>query len=232
MFIVMVEDEPSIARRIKSMVEQLLGNNITKLIHFDELDDALEFVNENPIDLLLLDLNLHGQSGFDLLKQAVSHSFHSIIISAYPEKAIDAFAYGVLDFVEKPVKIERLQQAFTRLQSAKQQGNVLTRFLAIRQQNSVHLLALKDVAYIKGADSYSEVVLKDGAVHLHDKNLSRLEGILPTTFSRLHRSYIVPLNFISRVFSSSGVYKIELHDQQIIPISRAKYKELKEQFHA
>ena len=100
MFIVMVEDEPTIARRIKSMVEQILGQQITRLVHFDELDDALDFISDNPIDLLLLDLNLHGQSGFELLKLAVSKAFHSIIISAYPEKAIDAFAYGVLDFVD------------------------------------------------------------------------------------------------------------------------------------
>jgi DNA-binding LytR/AlgR family response regulator len=230
MFIVMVEDEPSIARRIKSMVVKLLGKKITKLIHFDELDDAYEFINENPIDLLLLDLNLHGQNGFELLKHAVSHSFHSIIISAYPEKAIDAFAYGVLDFVEKPVKIERLEKALSRLDD-KQQENVSTKFLAIKQQNSVHLIELDDVAYIKGADSYSEIFLKNGKVHLHDKNLSNLENILPLTFSRLHRSYIIPLNFIDRIFSKSGMYKIELNDNQILPISRSKYKETKELLH-
>jgi DNA-binding LytR/AlgR family response regulator len=226
----MVEDEPSIARRIKSMVEKLLGNKITKLVHFDELDDAYDFITENPIDLLLLDLNLHGQNGFELLKQAVSHSFHSMIISAYPEKAIDAFAYGVLDFVEKPVKIARLDKAFSRL-DVKQQENTSTRFLAIKKQNSVHLIELEDVAYIKGADSYSEIFLKNGKVHLHDKNLSKLDNILPLTFSRLHRSYIVPINFISRIFSNSGMYKIELHDNQLLPVSRSKYKELKELLH-
>ena len=232
MIVVMVEDEPSIARRIKAMVEKLLDGKLTKLVHFDELDDALEFVSENNIDLLLLDLNLHGQNGFELLKQAVAHSFHSIIISAYPEKAIDAFSYGVLDFVEKPVKIERLQQAFDRLDTVKQQGKLLTRFLAVKQQNSVHLLKLSDVVYIKGADSYSEIHLKNGKQHLHDKNLSKLELILPSTFIRLHRSYIVPVNLINRVYSTSGSYKVELHDGQVLPVSRSTYKELKEQFHA
>jgi two-component system response regulator LytT len=216
-----------IARRIKTMVKQLLAGRITRLVHFDELDDALDFIDSNPIDLLLLDLNLHGQSGFELLKQAVSHSFHAIIISAYPDKAIDAFAYGVLDFVEKPVRIERLQQAFERLDLAKRQGDVLTRFLAVKQNNSVHLLSLDEIAYIKGADNYAEVMLKSGKQHLHDKTLSGLELILPSNFVRVHRSYIVPVEFISRVYSTDGNYKIELHDQQYLPIGRAKAKSLK-----
>ena len=231
MFIVMVEDEPTIARRIKSMVEQILGQQITRLVHFDELDDALDFISDNPIDLLLLDLNLHGQSGFELLKLAVSKAFHSIIISAYPEKAIDAFAYGVLDFVEKPVKLQRLQQALDRLDQSKRQGDVLTRFLAIKNRNAVQLIELADVAYIQGADIYSQVVLKNGETHLHDKTLAVLEAILPANFSRIHRSYIVPLDFISKVFSTAGMYKVELRDQQILPISRSKYKTLKEQLH-
>lgn len=231
MFIVMVEDEPTIARRIKSMVEQILGQQITRLVHFDELDDALDFISDNPIDLLLLDLNLHGQNGFELLKLTVSKAFHSIIISAYPEKAIDAFAYGVLDFVEKPVKIERLRQALDRLFQSQRQGDALTRFLAIKDSNSVQLIELGDVAYIQGADIYSQVVLKNGETHLHNKKLTVMETILPANFIRVHRSYIVPLDFISRLFSTAGMYKVELRDAQILPISRTKYKTLKAQLH-
>ncbi|MFT4929278.1 MAG: two-component system response regulator LytT [Phenylobacterium sp.] len=74
-------------------------------------------------------------------------------------------------------------------------------------------------------------MLKNGQTHLHDKKLEVMETILPANFIRIHRSYIVPLDFISRIFSTAGSYKIELRDDRILPISRTKYKTLKEQLH-
>ena len=72
------------------------------------LDDAEEHLVENEVDVLLLDLNLQGHDGFELLKNQVAKAFHTVVISAYGEKALEAFDYGVLDFIEKPFEAERL----------------------------------------------------------------------------------------------------------------------------
>ncbi|MBK7227614.1 MAG: hypothetical protein IPH97_01775 [Ignavibacteriales bacterium] len=63
-------------------------------------------------------MNLNAKDGFELLKQVVSQSFHTIVISANINRAIEAFEYGVLDFIPKPYNIERLKAAFQRLQSS------------------------------------------------------------------------------------------------------------------
>ena len=78
------------------------------------LPEALCFIENNSLDLVLLDLNLNGDNGFDLLTTAVSESFHTIVISAYKDQAITAFEYGILDFVPKPFNRDRLEQAFDR----------------------------------------------------------------------------------------------------------------------
>ena len=114
MRILIVEDEYSIAKDIEWNCHQLLGKKIELLQIKQTLESAYDFLVQNQIDLLLLDLNLSGKNGFDLLKDAVSGSFHTIIISAHTDQAIEAFKYGVLDFLPKPFEKDRLQKAFKR----------------------------------------------------------------------------------------------------------------------
>ena len=115
MKIVIVEDERPIARYIERLTRKILGEKIQSIRTLYTLDDAKAFLLENPIDLCLLDLNLNGENGYELLKQAVSGSFHTIIISAYPNQAIEAFKYGVLDFIEKPFTTNTIEASLCRL---------------------------------------------------------------------------------------------------------------------
>src|SRR3954470_9693681 len=79
MRVLIVEDEPPIARRLEKMVRELLGGRLAKLEMVETLLSAERFLAGDCIDLLLLDLNLHGASGFVLLEKAVSGSFHTVI---------------------------------------------------------------------------------------------------------------------------------------------------------
>jgi CheY-like chemotaxis protein len=115
MHIVTVEDEPLLAKRIMRLTHELLGEKLTKLKWFNNINDAEDYLADNPIDLLLLDLNINGRNGFDLLKMASTGGFQTIIITAYAEQAISAFEYGILDFVNKPFSKVRLQKALDRL---------------------------------------------------------------------------------------------------------------------
>ena len=115
MDIVIVEDEPVIAQRLQRQVKEILVDQQPNIKWFDNFDDAQSYLFEQPLDLLILDLNLHGVDGFELLKTVSAESFHTIIVSVYAEKAITAFEYGVVDFVAKPFNFERLQQALLRV---------------------------------------------------------------------------------------------------------------------
>src|SRR5690606_35785413 len=114
MNVLIVEDESRIARRIERMTCDILGNALQSITHINTLHEALKFIENSSLDIVLLDLNLNGDNGFDLLTTAVSGSFHTIIVSAYKDQAITAFEYGVLDFVPKPFNRDRLEQAFNR----------------------------------------------------------------------------------------------------------------------
>ncbi|MCJ8270572.1 MAG: response regulator [Psychrosphaera sp.] len=123
MQVVIVEDEPVIAERLERQISQILGEKLGKIIWFDDLDDAQEHLAEHSIDLLFLDLNLHGDDGFDLLKTVTADSFHTIIVSAHADQAIKAFEIGVLDFVAKPFTQQRLEQAINRMLTQEQRAD-------------------------------------------------------------------------------------------------------------
>lgn len=227
MNLLLVEDEFMVAKRLRRFIEQALGDEITRISHYATLDDARDFIDSNEIDVLFLDLNLHGQDGFELLKQQVSRSFHTIVVSANADRAIEAFDIGVLDFVAKPFTYERVEKAINRLKDSSSGGR--SKFISYRHLGKVELLAVEDILYLKASGHYCEVQLKAGSSILHDKTLDRLLGILPDNFVRIHRSYAVPISAIKTLHSEQGSkYWLTLEDASELPIGRTRYKELKD----
>ncbi|MFC2135245.1 LytR/AlgR family response regulator transcription factor [Bacteroidota bacterium] len=228
MIVVIVEDEPFIAERTMRLVKEILKEKLTKVIIKESLITAMHYLNEHQIDLLLLDLNLSGKDGFELLKKAVAGSFHTIIISAYTDRAIEAFEYGVLDFIGKPFTPERLKKAFDRLENVDVKNTYPTKYIAVRKIEKLLLIDVDKIRYIKAAGIYSEIVLADGSVELHNKSLNKLDVILPSNFIRTHKSYIVNIRGIKTLAALGGSkYELELSTGEIQPLSRHKYKEIK-----
>jgi len=228
MKILIVEDEPPIAYDIKKMCESVLEDKDVHIHIVFSFDQAKDYLSEHAIDLCLLDLNLNGKNGYDILKQSVASSFHTIIISAYVDQAIYAFDYGVLDFIPKPFEEKRLRKALDRYFNTDDNPNLNARFLAIKDMQGIRVIPVQNILYFKGADNYVEAYLKDGHRELVDKPIYRLVQILPSHFKQIHRSYVIDLNKISFLgHVGCGQYQVKLNNQQVLPVSRQKYKELK-----
>jgi two-component system, LytTR family, response regulator LytT len=229
MNILIVEDEALAARRLKRMAEELLGAEVTSLVVKDSVADAEEYLGGNPVNLVLLDLNLNGESGFELLTRLAAGSFHTIIVSASIEKAITAFDYGVLDFVPKPFDKERLKKAFDRLTAARSAGPSSLKYLSVKNQGTVRLVPLDTVRFFKGADDYVEIHLNNGSFELYSKSLDALMQLLPPYYVRTHKSYIVDFRTAKQIIiHGGGKYKLELHNGITLPVSRTHYQAIQE----
>ena len=227
MKILIIEDEARIAKRIERMTRNFFDKEVQILLS-DSLENGMITIDQHPIDLLLLDLNLNGEDGFEILQAFVARSFHTIIISAYTHKAITAFAYGVLDFVPKPFDENRLAQAFRRFTSPEKQPNGDLQFLAVKKGKTIRLVPIKDIRYIKGAGIYTELHLSDNRIELHDKSLESLEKLLPSTFERIHKSFIVCWHEADKlIVESGGKYSMLLKNGELLPVGRSKYKEIR-----
>ncbi|KMQ64481.1 LytTR family transcriptional regulator [Chryseobacterium angstadtii] len=228
MKILIIEDEARIARRLQRMTSEFFMDRPADIIICDSLQKGLDEIAVQAPDLLLLDLNLNGDNGFEVLEQMVAASFHTIIVSANTDKAITAFTYGVLDFVPKPFDEERLFKALTRFVSPALKPDAGIEYLAVKRAGQVRLINIAEVIYIKGAGIYTELHLRNGQNELHDKSLELLQQLLPNRFERIHKSYLVNFQQIEKILIQSGTrYQALLKNGETLPVGRSKYKDLK-----
>ncbi len=228
MKILIVEDEIHIARHLSKVIKSLLEKEEADVKISISLNQAIEHLKNHKIDLLMLDLNLRGKDGFDLLKLMVSKPFHVIVVSAYLEKAIEAFEYGVLDFVPKPFSQERLKKSFNRLKGNDISSHSTIKYFIIKKKHQLIRIREEDVLYFEAYGHYSQMYLKDGRVEFYDKALITLEPLLNQNYARVHKSYIVKMTeFKSVNVFPGGKYSLVMKNNDEIPIGRAAYKRLK-----
>lgn len=218
-----IEDEPVIAARLKRFTNIFFTDYELIWIHLDNLASAHQTLVDTRVDIILLDLNIYGEDGFEVLKRAVSYAAQTIVVSAYVERAMEAFELGVVDFVGKPFNQQRLFKAFERAISDKVTTEKSLKYLSFRAGMTTEIVKVEDILFIKGADKYVDIVTQDGDVKFHDKSLGALCKILPDYFVRIHKSFIVPMTCVLAVNSRQGSrYYLTLCNGTQLPVGRTR----------
>lgn len=227
MRILIVEDEPLIRQRLLRLCTQLAGRR-ARFDTAEDLDSAGDRLERNAYDGLLLDLNLRGDDGFELLRTAVAGRYQCVVVSAHRDRALQAFEYGVLDFVPKPFTVERLGQALERLLDSSRHPPGRARYLGVWRAQGTATVDLSEVVWIRADGDYSELRLATGPSELHDRSLAGLASVLPPDFVRCHRSYIVNLKYVRYLESSAGSrYRLALAGGTEVPVGRSHVEALR-----
>ena len=222
--VVIAEDEPLIAQRLARLTRHILGNDVRTIQCAADFPSACKFLVGGAQPLLILDLNLAGEDGFALLREALAQPFRTIVVSARTDRVLEAFELGVVDFVAKPFTEERLALALRRAQES---VGKRTRYLAVSLAGQVQLISLDSIVAIHGDDDYSSIETLDGRRHLHRKTLAALIEVLPSTFKRIHRSHIVNLSHVQRILTEEGgARQVQLSNGTRVPLGRAYAGEL------
>lgn len=191
---------------------------------------ALERLQDEPIDLLFLDIQMPILSGNNLIKTLPNPPL-VVFTTAYAEYAIEAFNLNVVDYLLKPFPFERFLQAVQKarqLLNARQApgsppGDV--NFLSLKVDGKLVKVALDDILYIEGLKEYVRFVCTGNRKYVTLESLRNLEEQLPAQqFSRVHKSYIVAH---SKVGALDG-NMLEVGTVKI-PISRGKRDEIVEE---
>jgi len=221
MRILIVEDEPLVRQRLLRLCSEQAGTRA----RFDavaDLESAGDRLQRSVYDGLLLDLNLGGDDGFELLRRAVAGRYQCVVVSAHRDRALQAFEHGVLDFVPKPFSRERLGQALERLLDSSGGRSGRARYLGIWRAQGTATVELSDVMWIGADGDYSQVRMRDGRSELHDKSLAALATLLPADFVRCHRSHLVNLRHVRTLHAGSGSrYWLVLSDGSELAIGRS-----------
>ncbi len=238
MHLLLTEDEASVARRLERLLRKILGEQITSLHLAPSVTAARHYLRHQPVDLLFLDLNLNGEDGFTVLQHLLAEACDVIVVSAYGERALEAFEHGVLDFVPKPFSEERLRRAVDRFLGGQAGENRPLRKLAVKRRGRITLVDVKDIVMIQGADIYSTLHLrprqkntKQITTELSEKTLESLERLLPPNFARVHKSYIVDMNACQEILvEGGGRYQLLLDDGRAVPLGRTRYQAIRDRF--
>jgi two-component system, LytTR family, response regulator len=204
---------------IKALIvddERLARVNLKKLLsnHKDieltgeacSCEAAASLINICKPDLIFLDIQLSGETGFDLLEIA-DPSIKVIFVTAYDEYAIRAFEINAVDYLLKPVSPERLKVSVDRLKNesatsgTRSQGFEYSDRIYVKLNNyTSRFISISSITFIEPVGNYSKVYTSDKRHFLALKTLKQWEDELPGDhFIRIHRSSIINIEHLDRI---------------------------------
>ena len=210
-------------------------------------EDGLSQINNLEPDLIFLDIQMPGMTGFEMLSQLQKIPL-VIFCTAYDEYALQAFETNSIDYLLKPVKQERLEKSLLKLDKLKHpvsrteimdllksiENNETKKeltSLTIKTGKKILFLKLSEILYFNAKDKYVSIFMKNGREHPTEQSLQNLESQLPDYFKRIHRSLLLNSNHIKEVhgyFNSRFAFILEDKERSKLISGRSYQKEIKE----
>lgn len=229
---IIVEDEP----RSRELLRSLVAANcpgVEVLAMAGNVDEATALIKQHEPDLLFLDIELQTGTGFDVLARIEGMEPAVIFTTAYDHYAIKAIKFSAAAYLLKPIDIEELKEAVSKVLSAgegvqqqiitvlkqnmQQLNNSQQPTLTLSLANEYEFLLLSEIIRIEAAGAYSQFFLKDGRNIIVSKNLKEYELLLSGhNFMRVHNSHIINLNEIKRMLKTDGGYAVMSDGSNII----------------
>jgi len=197
---------------------ELLEDNISKIPYlklaatFNNPLKAIQFLQEENIDIVFLDIQMPGLSGLQFVKSLPQKCMY-IFITAYEKYALEGYHLNVVDYLLKPVALERFVQACNKaleLSLLKNKSSVVaatphSSYFFINANYSLLKVNFAEIMWIEGLKDYIKIHLKSSAKPVVSKmSMKSIEEQLPSSvFLRIHKSYIVSKDFITSIKKTS-----------------------------
>lgn len=234
-------DDESNSREVLELMINANHPEIEIMGTASNIHDGLECIKSHQPDIIFLDIEMPGGSGFDLVRQLKEPLPQIVFCTAYGHYAIKAIECSALAYLLKPVSSQKLHEAIEKAKMKSNplerslQRNVLeeqlnpakepTRFL-INTVEDTKVIRFDDVVCCVAESNYTKIHLVDGSKIVASKTLKDFETILyHPHFFRIHHSYLINLNYIKRIIKTDGCM-VELPNNVILDVSRSKREEL------
>lgn len=207
---------------------------------FSNPTQGLDAIRQLKPDLIFLDVQMPGMSGFELLEQISSIQFEVIFVSAFDRYAIKAIRFSALDYLVKPIDVDELMRAVARVKERKNQNSfsiqsalhnnarlksgVIER-VAVPSADGIDFFEIKDIIFCKADGCYTIIYLKGKQQKIVTRVLKDFEDFLSESgFCRVHNSFLINLRHVRRYIRGEGGYVI-MTDDHHVDISRRRKDE-------
>jgi DNA-binding LytR/AlgR family response regulator len=230
-----VDDEAPALDELAYLLSQ--HGDIGKVLRAGDATSALRELNGRPIDAIFLDINMPGLSGIELagVLANFSHRPAIVFVTAHDDKAVAAFDVGALDYLLKPIRADRLDEAVRRVLAAAatepDQGD--DDVIPAELGGVTHLVPWDTIGWVEAEGDYARLHSASGS-HLVRIPLSTLESRWREKgFHRVHRSYLVALRLVTGLRTSDGGVLVRLRANGAspaveLPVSRRQARELRD----
>ena len=198
---IIIDDEPLAHEIIEEFCSMLPHVQLEKNCY--NAMEAMQFLNENTVDFMFLDINMPKLKGLDFLK-TLTKAPKTIITTAYKEHALEGFELNVVDYILKPFSFDRLVKAVNKVSETQTTKTIIkevsstqdsSRFF-VKGDKKHHQINLEDLLFIEAYGNYTKLFLKEEMIVSHEK-ISHYENLLEAShFLRVHKSFIVAIDKI------------------------------------
>jgi DNA-binding LytR/AlgR family response regulator len=203
---IIVDDEPLARKAIQKLVNQTV--NLEVIASFNGAEAAREFLAENTVDLIFLDIQMPGVNGIDFARTIPKKTL-IVFTTAFHEFASESYEVDAIDYLIKPVQLERFQKAvekaqtysklFLTYQSKSNIEKVTDDYIFVRADRRMFKVHFSDILFIEGLKDYVIICLENQKV-ITLMNIKTILDLLPNKFFvRVSKSYIINVNKIESV---------------------------------
>lgn len=243
MKVILIDDEPLARSIIKEYLQ--FYPDITIAEECNNGFEGIKAIQQHQPDIIFLDIQMPKINGFEML-ELIESPPSIIFTTAFEEYAIKAFEAHAVDYLLKPFNKQRfdkalqkwMQQHATKNTSHQQTQQVLetasaspmqSNRVVVKDGGKIKIIPVNQIQYLEAADDYVKIHTANGAF-LKNKTMAHFEKLLlPEQFIRIHRSYIVNIQLISRIdpYEKDG-HLVLLSTGNRLPVSKTGYARLKE----
>ena len=239
---VIVEDEEMARKVLKSLLAQYC-QDVMVCAEADDITSGQEMIEAFRPDLVFLDIEMPGGSGFKLLNNIKDIDFEVVFITAYEQFAIKAIRHDALDYLLKPVDPKELVAAVEIVKDAKYKKTLKKQYdsllkninpdqltvkkISISTSDKIHLIEVDDIIRCESDNYYTIIYFKDGTSLLVSKTLKEMEQKLEEyNFVRTHKSHLVNMRCIMNFIKDEMM--VLLTDGVKVPVSKRKKEKILE----
>jgi DNA-binding LytR/AlgR family response regulator len=233
-----VDDEAPALDELAYLLEQ--HPDIGEVFRAGDATSALRELNRHTIDAIFLDINMPGLSGIELagVLANFSHRPTVVFVTAHDDKAVEAFDVGAMDYLLKPIREDRLDEAVRRVSTARSVEPADTAdddpdVIPAELGGVTHLVPRDSIGWVEAEGDYARLHSSSGS-HLVRIPLNTLENRWRERgFQRVHRSYLVALRLVTGLRTRDGAVLVRLRANGAspaveLPVSRRQARELRD----